>query len=240
MLSAEEQMPDPPPANFGPIAAEFQGPCPFDRARKRQEELIRLRISGEIPDTIFYCEHPPVLTLGNRLSGIEDSAVPALIGSLISLEQWQAAGVDVVRTSRGGEATYHGPGQLMIYPVISLIGRQIGVRRFVELLTAGVCDGLSEFGMRAEFDSSCPGIWCMNSGHRLKIGSIGLRINSGVSNHGMAVNVDCSLEPFLKFSPCGSNGAVIGSIRSILGSAPPIEQLARELHHRILRRFQKS
>ena len=211
------------------------GICSYRTARLRQDELISLRTENRIPDTIIYCEHEPVLTPGRRLNGCSDPEIPQRIGSPWNLDQWREHGIDVVHCSRGGEATYHGPGQLVIYPVISLRDRRIGVADFVATISQAICLFLNDryllkLGLAAEFDIRCPGIWVPSSGARLKIGSVGLRICRGVSDHGFSVNMNCDLVPFAKFSPCGQKDSAVTSVAALTGIATGFESAASEIH----------
>ena len=136
------------------------------------------------PDEIWFCEHPPVYTLGLNASK----------------EHLLAPGeIPVVQIDRGGQVTYHGPGQLMVYPLIDIRRAQIGVRKLVTALEQSVVDLVAEYEMDAAARPDAPGVYVNNS----KLASVGLRIRRGASFHGMALNVDVDLEPFSRINPCG-------------------------------------
>ena len=136
------------------------------------------------PDEIWFCEHPPVFTLGLNAAK----------------EHLLAPGdIPVVQIDRGGQVTFHGPGQLMIYPLIDIRRANIGVRRLVTALEQSVVDLAAEFNVDASARADAPGVYVEGR----KLASVGLRIRRGASFHGMALNVDIDLEPFSRINPCG-------------------------------------
>jgi lipoyl(octanoyl) transferase len=135
-------------------------------------------------DEIWFTEHPPVFTLGLNASR----------------EHLLAPGdIPVVQIDRGGQVTYHGPGQLMIYPMIDLKRSGTGVRELVTALEQSIVDLAAEFGLNAASRADAPGVYSAGS----KLASVGLRIRRGASYHGMALNVDVDLEPFSRINTCG-------------------------------------
>jgi lipoyl(octanoyl) transferase len=136
------------------------------------------------PDEIWFCEHPPVFTLGLNASK----------------EHLLAPGdIPVVQIDRGGQVTFHGPGQLMVYPLIDIRRANIGVRTLVSALEQSVVDLATEFDVTAAARADAPGVYVEGD----KLASVGLRIRRGSSFHGMALNVDVDLEPFTRINPCG-------------------------------------
>lgn len=136
------------------------------------------------PDEIWFVEHPPVFTMGLNASE----------------EHLLAPGdIPVVQIDRGGQVTYHGPGQLMVYPLIDLRRANIGVRKLVTALEQSVVDLAAEFDVAAVARADAPGVYVAGD----KLASVGLRIRRGASFHGMALNVDADLEPFTRINPCG-------------------------------------
>ena len=136
------------------------------------------------PDEIWFCEHPPVFTLGLNASK----------------EHLLAPGdIPVVQIDRGGQVTFHGPGQLMVYPLIDIRRANIGVRTLVTALEQSVVDLAAEFHVAAAARADAPGVYVEGD----KLASVGLRIRRGSSFHGMALNVDVDLEPFTRINPCG-------------------------------------
>lgn len=179
----------------------------YAAVREQQERLMEAVQHGCSGPVILLCEHPPTLTLGKNNQTWD---------STLSLADWQQRGVEVVQTDRGGRLALHLPGQLMIYPIVSLRQLQIGVRAFAEEFLCWLQEGLSRFDVEVEVstDSNTAGIW--TGGFAQKIGFVGLRITHGVSGHGFAVNVDCDLHPFQLFSPCGTNGSKISSLSRLV------------------------
>jgi len=136
------------------------------------------------PDEIWFVEHPPVFTMGLNASE----------------EHLLAPGdIPVVQIDRGGQVTFHGPGQLMIYPLIDLKRSNIGVRKLVTALEQSVVDLVAEYEVAAVAHADAPGVYVAGD----KLASVGLRIRRGSSFHGMALNVDVDLEPFSRINPCG-------------------------------------
>ena len=135
-------------------------------------------------DEIWFCEHPPVFTLGLNAAK----------------EHLLAPGdIPVVQIDRGGQVTFHGPGQLMLYPLIDLRRAGVGVRKLVSALEQSVVDLVAAHGVAAAADPCAPGVYVDGE----KLASVGLRIRRGASYHGMALNVDIDLEPFGRINPCG-------------------------------------
>ncbi len=174
------------------------GVRPYPEALAAMRELVRQRRSGQIPDTLVLVEHPPVVTVG---VGGDDGAAAA-------------SGLPVVSTERGGRATYHGPGQLVGYPIVDLAARGHDVRRFVHQVEEIVVASLAPFGIAAGHVSGQHGVWVDG---RRKIASIGIAVDHWVTFHGFAVNVDLDLAPFERFHPCGLSGSVMTSIAAETG-----------------------
>ncbi len=174
------------------------GVRPYPEALAAMRELVRQRRSGQVPDTLVLVEHPPVVTVG---VGGDDGAAAA-------------SGLPVVSTERGGRATYHGPGQLVGYPIVDLAARGHDVRRFVHQVEEIVVASLAPFGIAAGHVSGQHGVWVDG---RRKIASIGIAVDHWVTFHGFAVNVDLDLAPFERFHPCGLSGSVMTSIAAETG-----------------------
>ena len=150
----------------------------------------------DTPDEIWFTEHPPVYTLGLNASP----------------EHLLAPGdIPVVQVDRGGQVTYHGPGQLMIYPLVDLRRSKIGVREMVCALEKTVIDLVAAFGVDAVARRDAPGVYVDGR----KIASVGLRIRRGASYHGMAFNLDMDLEPFARINPCGYENLEVIDLRTL-------------------------
>lgn len=180
------------------------GKTNYLQAREIQNDLVSKRKNNLIKDTLILTEHPPTLTLGKRLNiSAQDFTI------------WKEHGVEVFQTDRGGELTFHAPGQLILYPVINLRDRKLGVVNFVQCFFTIISEGLSQYGMEAKCKLEPAGLWVKDA----KIGSVGLRIEKGVTNHGFSLNLSCSLKPFSLFPVCGQENAKLTSVLEQTGDA---------------------
>jgi lipoyl(octanoyl) transferase len=201
-----------PQARF---AATWVGRIGYREAWQLQKELVDERAEGTIDDRLLLLEHDPVLTLGRQADVTHVLATP---------RQLSRRGIEVIRVERGGEVTYHGPGQLVAYPIIRLADRGILVRPLVAALEAAMIETCARLGVEAFRRDGHPGCWVEGGRGRphRKIGALGLRIERGVSYHGIALNIDPDLRDFDLIDPCGMPGLVSTSIAEELGrSAEP-------------------
>jgi lipoate-protein ligase B len=175
--------------------ARLPGQVPYLEGVELQSRLRERRQAGEIPDSLLLLEHPPTYTKGRRS---ERADLP------MGEEWYWSQGIEVHGTSRGGRVTYHGPGQLVGYPIMR-VGDVIAFLRRIE---SAIITALADEGVEAEVREGLTGVWV---GER-KIGSIGLHVSRGVSMHGFAVNVDCDLQPFEWIVPCGIDGVRMTSL----------------------------
>ncbi len=181
------------------------GVVEYAAARGLQDDLVVRRSTGAICDTVLSLQHPEILTLGKRATP-EDVA---------AAERFRLSnGIPVVRADRGGRATYHGPGQLIVYPVISLTDRGWGVKRFVESGLEILAGAARSFGAMCVVRLDAAGVWIGDK----KVGAVGLRICRGVTNHGFSLNVTSSLERYRDFSPCGLPRDSMTSLAAEAGS----------------------
>ena len=165
-------------------------------------------------DEVWLCEHPPVFTLGLAATA----------------EHVLAAGdIPLVGIDRGGDVTYHGPGQAMIYPLIDVRRARVSVRQLVSALERSVIDYCAAHGVRAEARCEAPGVYVDGR----KLASVGLRIRRGASYHGMALNVDMDLEPFSRINPCGFAGLEMTDLAR-LGIASGVRAAATAVAERLL------
>ncbi len=171
--------------------------------------------SAATPDEIWFLEHPPVFTLG----------VNASRAHLLS-----PGDIPVLQVDRGGEVTYHGPGQLVVYPLVDLRRAGVAIRDFVTALERGVIDLAAQFGIRAERRRSAPGVYVEGR----KLASLGVRVRRGGSYHGLAVNVALDLEPFRRINPCGYQGLEMTQLAQ-LGGPGTVGACARALEPHLLR-----
>ena len=205
-----------------------------------QEALVERRRSGEIPDLLLILEHPPTYTRGRRSEPSDLHLDP---------DWYREHGIEVFDTPRGGRVTYHGPGQLVAYPVIDLRGLgdppsgsgRADVAAFVAALEAAMVRTVARREVPAGTIDGLTGIWtgdggpippgadaasmapAVAAGSVRKIGSIGLRITRGVSSHGVSLNLDCDLEPFAGITSCGIDHCRVTSVLAETGTAPTID-----------------
>lgn len=187
-----------------PLETRWLGRVPYRAAWQMQHDLAAARRAGEIPDQLLLLEHPAVLTLG-RTS--KEEHVRASAGEL------ERRGIEVIRVERGGEVTYHGPGQLVAYPIVRLADRGILLRPLVRALEQAMIDTAAALGVAASRRDGFPGIWCdPDSASPRKLGALGMRIEGGVSYHGVALNVTTDLRDFGLIDPCGLPEVEVTSI----------------------------
>lgn len=192
------------------------GTVPYEGAWELQRQLAAKRQRGEIGDVLLLLEHPPVYTRGRR-SKPEELPMGA--------EWYEAQGIEVLDTDRGGLVTYHGPGQLVAYPIVHLGAYGDDVHEYVRGLERTMIDALGAAGVRASTIDGLTGVWV---GTR-KIGSIGLHVSRGVTTHGLAVNVDNDLQPFEWVVPCGIEGVAMTSLARELGAEQGVGAFAEKL-----------
>ena len=206
-----------------PVRASWLGRVAYADVHALQHELVARRAAGEIGDRLLLLEHPAVLTLGRH-------ADPGHVRA--SEAELAARGIDVVRVERGGEVTYHGPGQLVAYPIVKLHDRELLVRPFVRALETALVATCAAHGVAAARRDGHPGCWCDVEGQApRKIGALGLRIERGVSYHGIALNVRTALADFDLIDACGMPGVVSTSIAAERGDRTPVPdaELTREV-----------
>jgi len=160
------------------------------------------RRSASTPDELWLLQHPPVYTLGKNAKAehvLDPGDIP------------------VVKSDRGGQVTYHGPGQLVVYVLLDLNRKKIGVRELVTRIENSVIELLGEYGIRANARKDAPGVYVDDR----KIAALGLRVRRGCSFHGLAFNVDMNLEPFSRINPCGYRGLEVTQLSDLVAVADP-------------------
>jgi lipoyl(octanoyl) transferase len=220
------------------IVAHALGTVPYEDALALQERVLARRVAGEVPDTLLLVEHPPVITLGRGAD-----ARHVLAGE----DERRARGVAYAETGRGGDVTYHGPGQLVAYPIFDLKPDRCDVRRYVRDLgrvmvalaaSYGIGAGMIEgdpklIGVWVDLDT--PGAWPGLAAegahaHRIaKLGAIGVRISRWVTMHGLAFNVSTDLAGFAQIVPCGITQHGVTSLEALLPSPPGLPECARAI-----------
>ena len=191
------------------------GVVEYGEALALQERLRAARQEDELPDVLLTLEHPPVYTRGRR----------SLPGELPMGEDWYLAqGIDVVETDRGGRVTYHGPGQLVGYPIVRVDDVVAYVRTLEDALVAALAgEGVADARSRPTEGHRFTGVWVEDR----KIASIGVHLSRGVSTHGFAVNVENDLQPFSWIVPCGLDGVAMTSLIRETGRTPSIMKCFR-------------
>jgi lipoate-protein ligase B len=189
----------------------------YHEAWKLQEKLVAARVNNAINnDLILFQEHPAVFTLGRR-GGLDHL--------MVSQAFLKDAGIPVIQVERGGYITYHGPGQLVVYPIINLHARRIGVKDFVAAMEEAMLKTSDHWDIAAERNPVNSGIWVGTQ----KMGSIGIALRKGVSFHGLALNVNLDLMPFSWIQPCGLQGVGMTSMKNELGKELPFNEVLNVL-----------
>jgi lipoyl(octanoyl) transferase len=211
------------------------GVVPYGEAVALQGGLAEARRRDELPDVLLLLEHPPVYTRGRR-------STPAELP--MGVEWYELQGIEVRDTDRGGRVTYHGPGQLVAYPIVSLRPYRDDVHEYVRRLERATIAALAERGVEAQTIDGLTGVWTVGEppgsvsqseaapAEARKIGSIGVHVSRGVTTHGLAVNVNNDLQPFEWIVPCGIEGARATSVARELGAEQDLDGFATELAER--------
>lgn len=197
------------------------GFVPYGEALDLQKALVDERRAGSVPDLLLLLQHPPVITLGIRRDS--RSHVIASDGQLAM------RGVDVHEAGRGGDVTYHGPGQIVGYPILDLRPDRCDVHRYVRDLEEVMIRVCADYGVAAHRVDGLTGAWVGTA----KIGAIGVRISRWITSHGFAFNVNTRLEDFQLIVPCGIADRGVTSLRQLLGRELSIE----DVEDRFIRRF---
>lgn len=188
----------------------------YSQAWRLQEVLLERRIKAQIPDTLLLLEHPPTLTIGK--SG-------KLEHLLVGREELLREGMSLFFTDRGGQITYHGPGQLVGYPIMDLRTRGADAHQYVHHLEEVIIKTLKDFSLEASRKEGFVGVWVGEK----KIAAIGVRIKRWVTMHGFALNVNPNLYHFSFINPCGIIDKGVTSICRLLGREVPIDLVVRRL-----------
>ncbi len=194
------------PSTWDGLAVTLSGRAAYRPTWSLQQRIHDLRRTLRLPDTLLLVEHDPVITLGRH--GNRDHVLASPPARL----------PDIVRIDRGGDVTYHGPGQITAYLILDLRAHDLGVRAFVTKLEEAVIGTLSDFGIAAERRPGLVGVWTIRDDRPAKIAAAGVRIARGVSYHGVALNVGDCLEGFRSIVPCGLTGAAVTSMRAVRGA----------------------
>nr|WP_202944194.1 lipoyl(octanoyl) transferase LipB [Cellvibrio japonicus] len=185
------------------------GRQPYEQSWQAMTAFTNQR-TPDTPDQLWLVEHPPVFTQG-QAGKAEHLLFPG--------------DIPVVQTDRGGQVTYHGPGQLVAYPLLDLRRLKMGVRDLVTAIEQTIVATLAEYGIESYPKPDAPGVYVENH----KIASLGLRVRRGCSFHGLALNVDMDLSPFLRINPCGYQGLAMTQMRDLMPETPSLVQVQEQL-----------
>lgn len=191
------------------VAVERLGEVPYREAWALQREIVRRRAAREVPDTLLLLSHPPVVTLG------KGGALEHLVGSPGELAD---RGVEFVETDRGGDITFHGPGQIVGYAIVDLTPRGRDLHRFLRDLEEVLIRTLAGFGIAASRAAGLTGVWVADA----KVAAMGIRVSRWITHHGFALNVDTDLSYFDLIVPCGIADRRVTSMAELLGR--PVER----------------
>lgn len=205
-----------------PAALIDWGRRDFAASWRAQEELVAARQRDEIPDTIVFVEHPDVITLGRRREAQKNVLA--------------AGDVPVFEIERGGDVTYHGPGQLVGYPILKLDGDERDLHAYLRNLEAALIDACGEFGLTARRNPGWTGAWI---GER-KIASIGIAVRKWVTMHGFALNVATDLSRFAAINPCGLDATVMTSLARELERDVTLDEAKPIVARHLARALQRS
>ena len=201
------------------------GRVPYAYAREAQRALEEARHAGDVPDLLLLLEHPPVYTKGRRSTPDE----------LPMGEDWyRMQGIDITGTDRGGRVTYHGPGQLVGYPIVALAPYGDDVHEYVRRMERVMIGGLADYGVEAGVIDGLTGVWVNPAAadERRKIGSIGVHVNRGITTHGFAINVNNDLQPFEWIVPCGIEACRMTSLTRERGAEQDFDAFATTVSER--------
>lgn len=201
----------------------------YGHQRRCHDEVLAARES-QAPDVgrLLLVEHEPVITISRR-AGVAKHL-------LATPEALARAGVETAETDRGGDITYHGPGQLVVYPILDLNALNLGIHDYMRLLEEAVIRACGRFGVATGRDPAATGVWTQRDAKtEAKIAAMGVRVKRWVSMHGLALNVDPDLNHFDLIVPCGLHGRRVTSLARELGSrCPPMDEVKREVVARLL------
>lgn len=219
---------DPPAGRI--LEARRLGRIEYDRGLELQDRIVARRRRGEVEDQLLLLEHPHVITLGSAARRENVLASPDRLGEL---------GIQLTETGRGGDVTYHGPGQLVGYPILDLRPDRKDVHRYLRDLESVLLRVLESYGLAGERIEGRTGVWCGGA----KVAAIGIRVSSGwITSHGFALNVSTDLAYFETIVPCGLDDRSVTSLEALLGERVEMEgvsartaEVFAEVFERVLR-----
>ena len=212
-----------------PLVVQRAGLMPYETALALQADLVAARKAGTIPDTLILLQHPPVITLGVKVRQSRDHV-------LATDDELRSHGIALFEAGRGGDVTYHGPGQLVGYPILDLKPDRMDAHKYVrdlEEVLIGVC---ADYGIVAGRKTGLTGVWVGEE----KVAAIGVRLSRWVTSHGFALNVRTNLDHFGLIVPCGISDLGVTSLERILGAAPPMGGVEDRAIHHLCRIFDRT
>ncbi len=214
-------------ANGRLLEVRVLGEIPYGEALTLQEELVRARRQDEIPDQLLLLEHPHVITLG---SSFHEEHL------LLSPREREARGIQLHEAGRGGDVTYHGPGQLVGYPILDLKPDRKDLHRYLRDLEEVILKALQPFGIRGHREEGLTGVWVPEG----KLAAIGVRVSSGwITSHGFALNVDPDLNYFSSIVPCGIRDKAVTSMARVMGRTPAMASVRDRVTESFTEVFQR-
>jgi len=222
-------------AGARPLAVRALGLMAYGDALERQRALAEERKADRIDDTLLLVEHPHVLTLGVRGDGGRSHV-------LASPQVLESCGIQLFETGRGGDITYHGPGQLVAYPIINLKPDRCDVHRYVRDLETVIIRTCADYGLATGRIAGLTGVWVGPEKNDMarKVAAIGVRISRWVTSHGFALNVSTDLDYFRLIVPCGISDRGVTSLERELGDAPDLTAVGERVAHHFADVFDRA
>ena len=199
-----------------PIVCRHLGEVDYRATWQKMQDFTNSR-QPDTADEIWFLQHPPVYTLGKN--GKAEHVLKPM-------------DIPVVNSDRGGQVTYHGPGQIVVYTMLDLNRLKLGVRQLVSILEQSIIDLLASYGVTSNARRDAPGVYVNDA----KIAALGLRVRKGCSFHGLALNVDMDLEPFSRINPCGYEGLEVTQLTNFVQGIP-IETVVDDLQQHLVKKF---
>jgi len=203
---------------MSPLRVQRAGLVPYDAALVMQAELVAARKGDLVPDTLLVLQHPPVITLGAK---VRQSRAHVLASDATL----QADGIALYEAGRGGDVTYHGPGQLVGYPILDLKPDRLDAHRYVRDLEEVLIRTCGDFGLPAGRKAGLTGVWIDDE----KVAAIGVRLSRWVTSHGFALNVSTNLEHFSRIVPCGIPDFGVTSLAALLTAPPSMDEVEQRV-----------
>lgn len=202
------------PPNVQPPDIHYLGEVDYQNTWHKMQDFTDTR-QADTADELWLLQHPPVYTLGKN--GKPEHVL-------------NPVGIPVINSDRGGQVTYHGPGQIVVYTLLDLNRLKIGVRQLVTVLEQSIIDLLADYGVAANARRDAPGVYVNDA----KIAALGLRVRRGCSFHGLALNVDMDLEPFARINPCGYEGLEVTQLKNFIADIE-IKDVVDDLQQALLK-----